>query len=41
LSQKLSVDQSKDVKNFKRGVWKIKNDEEEKLLKNERLPIRW
>lgn len=43
LSQKLAIDQRKDVKSFKRGGWKIsiKNDEEEKLIKNERLPIRW
>ena len=43
LSQKLTIDQSKDstFKSFKRGGWKIKNDEEEKLIKNKRLPIRW
>lgn len=44
LSLKLTIDQNKDsnsFKNFKRGNWKIKNDEEEKLIKNERLPIRW
>lgn len=42
LSQKLSMEQhNKDVKSFKQGGWKIKNDEEEKLIKNERLPIRW
>ena len=40
------MDQSKDstfksFSSFKRGAWKIKNDEEEKLIKNERLPIRW
>lgn len=31
----------KSFSSFKRGAWKIKNDEEEKLIKNERLPIRW
>lgn len=47
LSQKLTMDQQskdstfKSFSSFKRGAWKIKNDEEEKLIKNERLPIRW
>jgi len=44
LSRKLTIDQGKgkDVRNFKRGGWsKIKNDEDEKLIKNEKLPIRW
>lgn len=41
LARKLSADQRKDgFKNlYKNGSWKIKSDEEEKLIKNERLPI--